>query len=44
MECLRGAKPLFFNILPFMIGVYIHIMERGIKRVRLRPRGLKPEG
>jgi len=27
-----------------MIGIYIHIMERGIKRVRLRPRGLKPEG
>ena len=28
-------KPLSYNPFPLMIGIYIHIMERGIKGVRL---------
>jgi len=32
---LKGAKPLLILHLPLMIGIYIHIMERGIKGVRL---------
>jgi len=28
-KCLRGAKPLFLIYLPLMIGIHIHIMERG---------------
>jgi hypothetical protein len=32
--CLRGAKPLLHNYFPLMQGIYIHIMERGIKGVR----------
>jgi hypothetical protein len=31
---LRGAWPLFFISFPLMQGIYIHIMERGIKGVR----------
>jgi len=31
---LEGAKPLRNPYLPLMIGIYIHIMERGIKGVR----------
>jgi len=27
-----------------MQRIHLHIKERGIKGVRLRPRGLKPEG
>jgi len=27
----EGAKPLHKPLLPLMIGIYIHIMERGIK-------------
>jgi hypothetical protein len=34
MESLREAKPLFSKSLPLMIGIYIHIMERGTKGVR----------
>jgi len=30
----RGGSPSFF-ILPLMIGIYIHIMERGTKGVRM---------
>jgi len=30
----EGAKPLQNLSLPLMIGIYIHIMERGIKGVR----------
>jgi len=27
----EGAKPLREPLFPLMIGIYIHIMERGIK-------------
>jgi len=33
-ESQREASPLFYNPFPLMIGIYIHIMERGIKGVR----------
>jgi len=29
----RGLRPLF-SFFPLMIGIYIHIMERGIKGMR----------
>jgi len=32
---LKGLRPFKDLSLPLMIGIYIHIMERGIKRVRL---------
>jgi len=31
---LWGKNPLLQNQFPLMIGIYIHIMERGIKGVR----------
>jgi hypothetical protein len=31
----RGASPSSINTFPLMIGIHIHIMERGIKGVRL---------
>ena len=33
-ESSREATPLFIEEFPLMIGIYIHIMERGIKGVR----------
>jgi len=30
---LWGKKPLLYNQFPLMIGIHIHIMERGIKWV-----------
>jgi hypothetical protein len=30
----RGLRPSSINYFPLMIGIYIHIMERGIKGVR----------
>jgi len=32
--CLKGLRPFKTRHLPLMIGIYIHIMERGIKEVR----------
>jgi len=34
-EKLEGASSFQQLILPLMIGIYVHIMERGIKGVRL---------
>ncbi len=34
-EKFEGAEPLQNPCLPLLIGIYIHIMERGIKGVRL---------
>jgi len=31
---IEGAKPLQNQYFPLMIGIHIHIMERGIKGVR----------
>jgi len=31
----RGEAPLFSIFLPLMIGIYIHIMGKGIKGMRL---------
>jgi len=33
-ESQREAKPLLHNQFPLMIGIYIHIMERGTQGVR----------
>jgi len=34
-ESQREAKPLLKKPFPLMIGIHIHIMERGIQGVRL---------
>jgi len=31
----RGVKPLFYLSFPLMLRIHLHIMERGIKGVRL---------
>ena len=40
-ESQREAPPLLPKVFPLMIGIYIHIMERGIMGVRVLVTGLK---